>query len=142
MDFASGCRQKAAAPLLIDDVERDEKSSRVPSSFSFPKSARLATRTLFQQISRKGSKRVGRYILVDFRANGFASSRLGITCSRKYGCAVERNRFKRMVRHAFRTSEIPKGFDFNVRPRSLAKGASAVTIQKELLQLCLNLIDS
>lgn len=46
-------------------------------------------------------------------------TRLGITVSRRFGKAVQRVYFKRMIREAFRLtrSELPEGLDFNVRPR-------------------------
>lgn len=54
--------------------------------------------------------------------NGLAWSRLGIRIGRKYGNSPARNRFKRLVREAFRLhkSEFPAGYDVIVTPR-LAK---------------------
>lgn len=63
--------------------------------------------------------------------------RLGITASRKYGGACLRNRFKRIVREAFRLCrhELPKNIDINIRPRSAAVSASLWDIISELKQL-------
>lgn len=45
--------------------------------------------------------------------------RLGVTIPRKTGNAVVRNRWKRLIREAYRRlqHELPAGFDFVVRPR-------------------------
>lgn len=80
---------------------------------------------------------VGKLIVVEARANQTTSTRLGVTVSRRYGKSHERNRFKRIVREAFRTSRdiLIRGYDLNVRPRSIAKAASSSEIHQELSAL-------
>lgn len=48
--------------------------------------------------------------------------RLGILVTKKYGNAVQRNRFKRLVRAALRSlgAELPSGWDILVLPRAAA----------------------
>jgi ribonuclease P protein component len=48
-------------------------------------------------------------------------SRLGLSVSRKVGSAVVRNRWKRLIREAFRHAQLPAGFDLVARPRRGAR---------------------
>jgi len=69
-------------------------------------------------------------------ANGLTHARLGLSVSKRVGNAVTRNRWKRLIREAFRLSreELPPGLDLIVRPQ---KGAAAEleAIQKSLVGL-------
>jgi len=109
---------------------------------SFPKSQRLRHPGQFQRVFRNGSKFVGEYLLVQsYQQEGpRRSPRLGISVSKKYGEAVARNRFKRIVREAFRhcRSLLPKSVDINVRPRTKALGAKRQEIEAELLSFYTN----
>ena len=69
--------------------------------------------------------------------NGRTFPRIGLIVSRRYGCAVRRNRFKRLVREAFRLNRgrFPAGFDFVVQPRGKAVAAAYDDIERDLLAL-------
>jgi ribonuclease P protein component len=105
---------------------------------TFPKTVRVLRNRQFQKIMRAGSKLPGSHILIHYHTQRSEKPRLGITVSKKHGKAHERNRFKRVIREAFRACqhELPRGLELNVMP--LANTRSSVdpsTIIKDFLLL-------
>lgn len=96
---------------------------------------RLRTRQQYQRMSQKTFKFTGQWIMVDIRLTQGPFSRLGITVTKRYGDAYQRNRFKRVVREAFRLSypDFKMTFDIVIRPRSQSLAANMQDIQQELL---------
>ena len=78
----------------------------------------------------------GEWIAIEVRPNKSSSARLGITVTRRYGSSVARNRFKRIVREAFRLcrSQLKQGIDLNVKPRRLANEAKMQNVMNELIR--------
>lgn len=98
---------------------------------------RLCKRIDFLRMNRQSKSYVGRLVIIDVRPNHLVHARLGITVSKRFGKSHERNRFKRIVREAFRLSRpsLIKGFDLNIRPRSQAKDVTSDAVLKELVYL-------
>lgn len=69
---------------------------------AFPKTVRLRKRSEFLSLSNAQSKTTVKGFLVVWRENSGLTARMGITASRKIGCAVVRNRVKRYLREVFR----------------------------------------
>ncbi len=114
-----------------------EKQGRATGKF--PKSARLLTRAHYKFLHRQAIRVLGLQIAVDLRQGRSMTPKLGITVSRKFGKAHERNRFKRVVREAFRElyTSLPPDLELNVSPRQalndlLSKQAILVDLQNLL----------
>lgn len=110
--------------------------------YRFPKSARLRSRSQFEQVFRMRCSGADRRIIVyaccAYREeNASAGPRLGLTVSRKCGNAVVRNRWKRALREAFRLvqHDLPPGIDIVVLPHPRAT-PRVDQLQTSLKQLC------
>ena len=93
--------------------------------YSFGKTQRVTRSGDFTKIIRLGTC-VADGTLVLFAlptASADQSIRIGITIPKKTGNAVQRNRWKRLIRESFRVQQValPKGYEFIVRPK---RGAS------------------
>ena len=98
---------------------------------SFPKSARLLKPREFDRVFRRRCT-VSDPLLVLHLARGLAEeSRLGLVVSRKMGNAVVRNRWKRLLREAFRQlrGDLPPQLDVVIVPR---RGSSGIPSLVEL----------
>ena len=96
----------------------------------------LNRRRDFKRTFDEGRSFAGRYIVVYMVGNDRNPLRIGIPVSKKMGCAVRRNRIKRLIREAFRLSEsVPsEGYDIVARPRSSMR--HDVKCQAVLEDLC------
>lgn len=79
----------------------------------------------------------GKLIVVKVRLNNNQVPKLGITVTRRFGKAHDRNRFKRIVREAFRLSkhQFFEGLDILISPRTYALNADMFQIQKEMVEI-------
>ena len=85
----------------------------------FPSAYRVQRAGDFQRAFRRRCSAADERIIVYGNANGLPHARLGLSVSRKVGGAVVRNRWKRLLREAFRLSrqQLPAGVDLIVIPR-------------------------
>lgn len=91
----------------------------VSVKLQFPKSRRLKTRDEFRRIKKYGKRITGRMVFFDVLSEKFPYRRLGLTVSKRFGNALLRNRFKRLIREAFRLTQyqLPQGLILHVTPR-------------------------
>lgn len=107
-------RQKSDQP---SSSHRTQKVKRLTNSF--PKAARLLSGLQFHKVVKQGQRFEGSAIFLDYRLGQEGLPKLGITVSKRHGKAHLRNRFKRVVREAFRLSisQLPSGLEMNITPR-------------------------
>ncbi len=106
--------------------------------YGFSKTVRLRKTAEFQAVWKDGIKMRGEHLLLAVRPNGLKNSRLGISVSKKkMKRAVDRNRFKRLVREAFRLhrSELPESLDYVVVPNRGDVRLRFEEVRNDLLQL-------
>ena len=72
---------------------------------SFPKSRRLLRKAEFDAVFAAKHSAADRMLVVYARPNDAGHPRLGLVVSRKVGGAVRRNRWKRLLREAFRLAQ-------------------------------------
>jgi ribonuclease P protein component len=107
----------------------------VPAKNTYPSTARLRKRFEFLSLKDSAQKFASRGILVVWRANNLMHARLGVTVSKKVGCAVTRNRVKRFVRETFRNNLLLlPAVDLNVIARSEAATMDFHGLNQELLK--------
>ncbi|HEY2883354.1 MAG TPA: ribonuclease P protein component [Pirellulales bacterium] len=106
------------------------------SDKSFPKQLRLRTRGDFRHVyERRCSSGDGLLRMLGMLTE-LPHPRIGLSISRKLGNAVARNRWKRLLREAFRLSreKLPVGIDFIVIPCGAGE-PQLQPLQKSLVDL-------
>lgn len=88
----------------------------------FGKELRLRTPAEFDRVYQARVYAADDMLVINGDANGLTHPRLGLSVSKKVGNAVVRNRWKRLIREAFRLSaeQLPAGIDLIVRPQKAA----------------------
>ena len=88
----------------------------------------------FRRIYSRGRSFVGRGAVLYVTPNRQPFNRIGITVSKKLGCAVKRNRAKRVIREAYRSLEpaVKQGCDFVFVARSRILAMKTQDLTREL----------
>jgi ribonuclease P protein component len=86
----------------------------------FERRRRLTDRAQFDRVLRRGRSVFDGPLRLTGLPNDLGHNRLGLIVSRRAGNAVRRNRYKRMLREAFRTlpAQTPGGYDLVIGVRA------------------------
>lgn len=106
------------------------------ASQRFPKQLRLRSPREFQRVYALRNSVADAWLVLYAAPNDLGLTRIGLSVSRKVGGAVVRNRWKRLLREAFRLSRqrLSLGFDLVVIPRAPAPPTLA-ELQSSLVKL-------
>jgi ribonuclease P protein component len=105
------------------------------NSEEFKSEVRIHRSSDYQKLYKKGRKIHSEKFVLFGQENGASHHRLGITVSRKVGCAVVRNRIKRLFREIFRRlyGQIPGRLDIVVNAKAGCAGAGYSELRSEFL---------
>ena len=111
-------------------------NSQSPSHLRFGRQQRIRNTTDFDRVYQGRCSASDNRLLVYALENETGATRLGVSVSRKVGGAVVRNRWKRILREAFRQNqlELPEGLDYVLIPRRGAE-PELVAVSESLLAL-------
>lgn len=96
----------------------------------FPRTHHIRRGVDFQRVYRRRCSAADKILVAFAGPNGLPHPRLGLSVSRKLGCAAVRNRWRRLLREAFRLSrgELPPGLDLVLIPRLGVKPTLAAVL--------------
>lgn len=122
-----------SSPGAVRKAASASRPDPPPADRAFPRAVRLLARRQFLHVYERGVRSPGPSLVVFAAPNGLAWSRLGLTVSRKFGGAVERNRMKRRLREIFRVhrTALPGGLDLVVNVRQGAARTPFGTLEAE-----------
>lgn len=100
----------------------------------FTPAQRLVQKSQFDTVYKQGCRIADAYFVILARPNEVGFPRLGLSVSaRAVGCAVNRNRVKRIVRESFRLRQgLLPAIDIVVNARSAARDASKQMLADKL----------
>jgi ribonuclease P protein component len=127
-------RQRPQAPDRRDSTQTGASLNSRGRPFSFPKSARLLARREFLLLQNYGKRRHCPHFVLLLSPAKDGRSRLGITVTRRFGNAAQRNRMKRLLREFFRVHKekfIPPQ-DILIIPRAGSHRLTLNQITKEI----------
>lgn len=106
--------------------------------YELRKERRLCKNREYQFVYRRGKSHVNRYaVLYALPRSPKQATRIGFVTGKKIGCAVERNRCRRLMKEVYRLHqhELVEGYDLVLIGRSQLKHVDYAQAEKSILQL-------
>lgn len=103
-----------------------------------PKRIKLKHNRNFQDVYKAGRSIANKMAVLYVVPAEAGKGRIGFAAGKRLGCAVVRNRVKRLLREAYRLNQnrIRQDFDLILVGRQRAVGADYATVAKAVLDLC------
>ena len=120
---------------MPENSSTDQESSE--TRFTLPRTARVLRRKDFRRIYGRGSRAGGKDLVLVALRRQAPGHRLGLSVSKANGCAVVRNKIKRIFREAFRLERpsLPGQFDVIMIPRERPEKFRLEHVRSELVKL-------
>lgn len=103
-----------------------------------PKKIKLKHNSNFQAVYKSGHSYANKMAVLYVLPAGNGQGRIGFAAGKRLGCAVVRNRVKRLLREAYRLNQhrVRSNYDLILVGRQRAVGADYATVAKAFLDLC------
>ena len=98
------------------------------------KTETITENRIYTRLYGKGKSVVSGTMVVYYRRSNLKINRLGLTSTKKIGCAVKRNRARRVIREAYRLLEdrIGLGYDIVIVARSKSTSVPMFVVKNDL----------
>lgn len=88
----------------------------------------------FRRMYARGKSAAGGYVVVYCMKSRTGGGRVGLTAGKTIGCAVRRNRAKRLMRESYRllAPKLKQGYDFVLVARNRISGKTCAQVSRDL----------
>ena len=105
--------------------------------YQLDKEKRLCKNRDYQNVYRHGRSFLNRLVVVYVLPRPLQQTRVGFVTGKKIGCAVERNRCRRLMKEVYRLHqyELADGYDIVLIGRGYLKNVNYAEAEKSIMQL-------